>query len=72
MTELSVLEQVNKGFKRSLNEPDRFRLAVVRIDGDDAAEPVYVTGYDFGQPGFEQTTATFRLSSLLRHGGPPA
>ncbi len=53
----------------SMNEPERFRLVVVRIDGDKASEPVYVQGYDFGHPGFEQTTATFPLSSLLRHGG---
>ena len=55
----------------SLNKPDRFRLAIVIVDGDQAREPVYVRGFDFGQPSFAQTSSTYSLSKLLAHGGPP-
>jgi SNF2 family DNA or RNA helicase len=55
----------------ALNAPDRFRLAVVLIDGDVAKPPVYITDFDFGQPGFAQTGATYALKQLLEHGGPP-
>ena len=55
----------------ALNAPDRFRLAVVLIDGGVAKPPVYVTKFDFGQPGFAQTSATYALKQLLDHGGPP-
>jgi len=30
-----------------------------------------VRGFDFGQPVFAQTSATFDLAPLLEHGGPP-
>ncbi|RME96990.1 MAG: DUF3883 domain-containing protein [Alphaproteobacteria bacterium] len=53
------------------NEPRRFRLAVVRVEDDRALEPVYLVGYDFGQPGFAQTTSTYSLSALLAAGGAP-
>jgi hypothetical protein len=29
-------------------------------------------GFDFGQPGFAQTSASYNLKVLLQHGGPPA
>lgn len=56
---------------RALNVPERFRLAIVQIENDAAAAPVYVTDYDFGQPGFAQTSSTFSLASLLERGGKP-
>ncbi len=56
----------------SLNEPERFRLAIVIVEGDQTREPVYVRGFDFGQPGFGQTSSTYSLKKLLEHGGPPA
>jgi SNF2 family DNA or RNA helicase len=56
----------------ALNKPDRFRLAIVVVDEKGVRAPVYVRGYDFGQPGFEQTSATFPLSGLIRAGGAPA
>ncbi len=52
------------------NEPGQFRLAIVEVEDDKAKEPVYVKGYDFGQPGFGQTYSTYRLSALLQAGGP--
>ncbi|MCC6523418.1 MAG: DUF3883 domain-containing protein [Polyangiaceae bacterium] len=55
----------------ALNTPDRFRLAIVLVEGGVGKAPVYVTQFDFGQPGFAQTSATYGLSQLLAHGGPP-
>ncbi len=55
----------------ALNEPEKFRLAVVVVDGGQAGSPVYVQGFDFGQPGFAQTSSTYSLGSLLAHGGVP-
>ena len=55
----------------ALNEPDKFRLAVVLVDGGAAGKPVYVRGFDFGQPGFAQTGSTYSLASLLAQGGNP-
>jgi hypothetical protein len=55
----------------ALNAPDRFRLAIVLVDSGVAKPPVYVTNFDFGQPGFAQTGATYALKQLLDHGGPP-
>jgi hypothetical protein len=55
----------------ALNAPERFRLAIVLVENGVAREPVYVTNFDFGQPGFAQTNATYDLKRLLDHGGPP-
>jgi len=55
----------------ALNAPDRFRLAIVLIEDGVPKPPVYVTNFDFGQPGFGQTGATYALKQLLDHGGPP-
>jgi hypothetical protein len=55
----------------ALTEPDRFRLAIVVVEGDRAKPPVYVRRFDFGQPGFAQTRSTFSLATLLAQGGPP-
>ncbi len=54
---------------RALNVPDRFRLAVVLIKDGVAQEPIYVTDFDWGQPGFAQTHSTFQLGPLLQVGG---
>jgi hypothetical protein len=48
------------------NEPERFRLALVLVADGRAAEPVYVQGYDFGQPGFAQTSATFPVAGACK------
>jgi len=56
----------------ALNVPERFRLAIVQVEGDQGSDPVYVTEYDYGQPGFAQTSATYPLNSLLQHGSAPA
>lgn len=56
----------------ALNSAERFRLAIVTIDGDQVSAPVYVKDFDFGQPAFAQTSATYSLDALLKAGGPPA
>lgn len=56
----------------ALNEPEKFRLAVVRINDGAAEKPVYVMNYDYGQPGFEQTSATYPLNSILAQGRKPS
>ena len=56
----------------ALNEPERFRLAVVVVEGGQARSPVYVRDFDFGQPGFAQTSSTYSLTSLLTNGGSPS
>lgn len=58
---------------RALNVPDRFRLAVVLVDGDAARPPIYVvgSGVDWGQPSFAQTSATYSLKTLLEQGREP-
>ena len=56
----------------ALNEPQRFRLALVVVDNGQAQPPVYVQDFDFGQPGFAQTSSTYSLASLLANGGTPS
>ena len=56
----------------ALNEPEKFRLVIVLVEGAKAADPVYIRGFDFGQPGFAQTASTYSLSSLLARGGVPS
>lgn len=56
----------------ALNEPDKFRLAIVRVEGGAAQAPVYVRRFDWGQPGFAQTSSTFSLASLLAKGAGPS
>jgi hypothetical protein len=55
----------------ALNEPERFRLAIVLVEDGQAREPVYVCSIDAGQPGFAQTSATYALKALLEQGQPP-
>ncbi len=53
------------------NVPEKFRLAIVLVDGDRVQSPVYVRDFDYGQPSFAQTSSSYRLDTLLEHGGPP-
>ena len=54
------------------NVPERFRLAIVQVAGETVSAPVFVPGgsYDFGRPGFEMTSSSFPLASLLRKASP--
>ena len=66
-----VVQLVFRDSQGNLREQDVFRLAVVQVEGDTAAAPIYVSGYDFGKPGFAQTSSTYPLASLLAHGSRP-
>ncbi len=57
--------------RRANNVPDRFRLALVLVAQASATELVYVRDFDYGQPGFAQTAASYNLHTLLQYGGPP-
>ncbi len=54
------------------NNPESHILGVVLVAGDDVDGPFYVRDFDYGQPGFAQTSASFRLKSLIDHGEEPA
>ncbi len=58
--------------RKANNVPERFRLAVVLLQDDTPQSITYVRDFDFGQPGFAQTSAAYSLSALLAHGGPPS
>lgn len=47
------------------NKPDSFRLAISTISGDQASPPRYVSGIDWGRPGFGSTGQNFSLAQLL-------
>ncbi len=62
-----TINEVNIG----RNSPHRFRLALVTVAGDQAAAPVYVSGIDWGTPGFGDTQITKNLQQLLAAGRAP-
>jgi hypothetical protein len=59
-----TINEVNTG----RNAPHRFRLALVNVEGDRASAPVYVSGVDWGLPGFGDTQITKNLQQLLAAG----
>jgi hypothetical protein len=62
-----TINEVNTG----RNSPHRFRLALVSVDGPQASPPVYVSGVDWGLPGFGDTQITKNLQQLLAAGRAP-
>jgi superfamily II DNA or RNA helicase len=62
-----TINEVNVG----RNSPHRFRLALVTVDGDQSSPPVYVSGVDWGLPGFGDTQITKSLQQLLAVGTTP-
>ena len=56
----------------ALNEPERFRLALVMVEDDRAGEPLYVRDFDFGQPGFAQTSSSYSLCVLTKNSETPS
>ena len=62
-----TINEVNTG----RNSPHRFRLALVAVTGNQAAAPVYVSGIDWGVPGFGDTQITKNLQQLLAAGRAP-
>ena len=57
--------------RRANNVPESFRLALVLVEREIPAEVVYVCDFEYGQPGFAQTAASYHLQSLVHYGGPP-
>jgi len=51
--------------------PESFRLALALVEREIPAEVVYVCDFEYGQPGFAQTAASYHLQSLVQYGGPP-
>ena len=49
-----------------------FRLAIVEIDGDVVHDPIYVSEYQYGELGFNQTSSQYSLESLKQKGGAPS
>jgi hypothetical protein len=47
------------------NQPEKFRLAISTVSGNQASPPRYVSGIDWGRPGFASTGSNFSLSDLL-------
>ena len=62
-----TINEVNTG----RNAPQRFRLALVTVEGDRASSPVYVSGLDWGLQGFGDTQITKNLQQLLVAGRAP-
>jgi hypothetical protein len=62
-----TINEVNIG----RNAPHRFRLALVSVEVDQASAPVYVSGVDWGVPGFGDTQVTKNLRQLLAAGRAP-
>jgi hypothetical protein len=56
-----TINEVNVG----RNSPHRFRLVLVTVEGEQASPPVYVSGVDWGLPGFGDTQITKNLQQLL-------
>ena len=55
----------------SLNKPEDFRLAIVKVDDGNAQEPVYVKEPFDSEPGFAQISANFNLKKLINMGNNP-
>ncbi|PIP36626.1 MAG: RNA helicase [Desulfobacterales bacterium CG23_combo_of_CG06-09_8_20_14_all_52_9] len=55
----------------ALNKPDQFILAIVQVDGEQAADITYVREPFGREPDFGVTSVNYRLSELLAKGGPP-
>ncbi len=62
-----TINEVNTG----RNSPHRFRLALVMVDGEQTSPPTYVSGVDWGLPGFGDTQITKNLQQLLAAGRAP-
>ena len=56
----------------SLNAPEAFILALVRVEGGFAHEPVYVRNFFQRELGFAETAVVFNFEDLSTRGAPPA
>ena len=58
--------------KKGLNVPDRFILAIARVDGDEVQGPWYVRRPFTREPDFGVTSVNYKLQELLERGGEPS
>lgn len=56
----------------SLNAPDAFILALVRVENGLAREPLYVRRFVQREPGFAETAVVFDIDELASRGASPA
>lgn len=56
----------------AINAPDAFILAIVRIAGDAAHEPVYIRRPPFREPGFAESHVALKVADLLSLGASPS
>ena len=56
----------------SLNSPDAYILAVVRVESGFAHAPVYIRRFCHREPGFGETAVVFDIDDLLGQGAPPS
>jgi hypothetical protein len=55
----------------SLNSPDAFILALVRVTAGLAHQPAYVRRFAQREPGFAETPVVFNLDDLMSFATPP-
>ena len=55
----------------ALNKPEQFILAIVEINGDEAAKITYVREPFSREPDFGVTSVNYKLADLIAKGGPP-
>ena len=56
----------------ALNKPDEFILALVPVDGDQAAEPRYIRRPFRKEPDFGVVSVNYNLADLLERAQAPA
>ena len=54
----------------ALNKPEQFVLAIVEVEGDRAAEPVYLSRPFRREPDFAVTSVNYSIKELLGHSAP--
>jgi len=56
----------------SRNFPERWRLALVVVDGEKVVGPKYLVGHAFAEPDFAESQRSFNLAKLLELAGGPS
>ncbi|RKU35137.1 hypothetical protein C6496_17760 [Candidatus Poribacteria bacterium] len=56
----------------ALNKPDKFILAIVEVDGDNAGEPLYIRDPFQEEPDFRVESVTYNLNKLLEDAKAPS
>jgi len=55
----------------SRNHPERWRLALVVVDGENVTEPRYLIGHTFAEPDFAESQRTYKFDRLLADASKP-